>query len=99
MLHTFIKLLIAGLFVASLSAHAGESIVTLDLPTMNCAMCPFTVKKALEKVDGVHEVSVSYEIKQATVRFENNETSAQKLIETTTNAGYPSTLRAETSDE
>lgn len=99
MLHTSIRILISGLFVVSLSTHAGESVVTLDLPTMNCAMCPITVKKALEKVEGVHEVTVSYDIKQATVRFENNETSTQKLIETTTNAGYPSTLRAETSDE
>ena len=41
------------LFVTSLTAWAKPQTVTLDLPTMNCAMCPITVKKALTKVDGV----------------------------------------------
>ncbi|MDN5370556.1 MAG: periplasmic mercuric ion binding protein [Shewanella sp.] len=59
---------------------------------MNCAMCPITVKKALNKVKGVIEAEVSYEHKHAVVNFEDNQTSAGKLLEATTNAGYPSTL-------
>lgn len=80
------------LTVASLSVWAKPQTVTLNLPTMNCAMCPITVKKALNKVKGVTKAEVSYEQKQAVVTFEVTQTSAGKLIEATTNAGYPSTL-------
>lgn len=87
------KIAIALVFtIASLSAWAKPRTVTLDLPTMNCAMCPITVKKALTKVDGVAKAEVSYEHKQAVVTFEDTQTSAKKLIEATTNAGYPSTI-------
>lgn len=80
------------LTLASLSAWAKPQTVTLNLPTMNCSMCPITVKKALNKVKGVTKAEVSYEHKQAVVTFEDTQTSAGKLIEATTNAGYPSTL-------
>lgn len=63
------------------------------LPTMNCAMCPITVKKALTKVDGVSRAEVSYEDKEAMVTFDDEKTSADALIEATTNAGFPSTIK------
>lgn len=59
------------LLVASLSAWAKPQTVTLDLPTMNCAMCPITVKKALTKVEGVSSAEVSFETKQALVTFDD----------------------------
>ena len=81
------------LFVTSLTAWAKPQTVTLDLPTMNCAMCPITVKKALTKVDGVSRAEVSYEDKEAMVTFDDEKTSADALIEATTPAGYPSTIK------
>jgi mercuric ion binding protein len=80
------------LAIASLSTWAKPQTVTLSLPTMNCAMCPITVKKALNSVKGVTKAEVSYEHKQAVVTFENTQTNTGKLIEATTNAGYPSTF-------
>ncbi len=62
------------LFVTSLTAWAKPQTVTLDLPTMNCAMCPITVKKALTKVDGVSRAEVSYEDKEAMVTFDDEKT-------------------------
>lgn len=92
------KIILSLVFtIASFSAWAKPQTVTLDLPTMNCTMCPITVKKALQKVDGVTKARVSYEHKQAVVTFEDTKTNADKLVEATTNAGYPSTiLEAET---
>lgn len=81
------------LFVTSLTAWAKPQTVTLDLPTMNCTMCPITVKKALTKVDGVSRAEVSYEDKEAMVTFDDEKTSADALIEATTHAGYPSTIK------
>ncbi len=74
---------------------AKPQTVTPDLPTMNCAMCPITVKKALIQVEGVAKVEVSYEQKQAVVTFEDARTSAAALVEATTNAGYSSTIVSE----
>lgn len=66
--------------------------VSLSVPTMNCMMCPITVRMALEKVAGVSEASADLETLSATVSFDTEETSVPALIEATTNAGYPSTL-------
>ena len=89
------KKIALGLMITlvSLAAWAKPQTVTLDLPTMNCAMCPITVKKALNKVDGVNETDVSYEKKQAVVTFDDAKTSTDTLVQATTNAGYPSTVK------
>lgn len=81
------------LLATSLTAGAKPQTVTLDLPTMNCAMCPITVKKALNKVDGVSRADVSYEKKEAVVTFDDARTNAGALVKATTNAGYPSTIK------
>ena len=81
------------------SVFAEEQLVELSLPSMNCAVCPITVKKALEKVDGVDFVEVTYKTKLATVKFENTVTSIDALISATTNAGFPSTLKSEATND
>ncbi len=77
------------------SALAVSRIVTLDVKNMTCAVCPITVKKALEHVTGVQQVSVSYTDKTATVQFDDTATTADQLTEATKNAGYPSSIKAE----
>jgi len=86
-------LIAAVLSVVSLSVWAKPQTITLDLPTMNCAMCPITVKKALSKVDGVTDIDVSYQQKEAIVTFDDAITSAKNLVNATGNAGYPSTVK------
>ena len=75
------------------AAFAAAKTVTLSIPSMNCAACPITVKKALQRVDGVDKVAVTYEPKEAVVTFDNTKTSVDKLREATANAGYPSLLK------
>jgi len=81
------------LTIVSFTAWASPQTVTLDLPTMSCAMCPITVKKALNKVDGVTNADVSYKKKQAVVTFDDDATNVEALVQATTNAGYPSTIK------
>ena len=64
--------------------------VTLSIPSMNCSMCPLTVRKALEKVDGVMQVQVDYESKSAVIEFDDQKTNIARLTDATQNAGYPS---------
>lgn len=89
------KKLIVTIFlvVVSSSVLAGEQTVTLSLPSMNCATCPITVTKALEKVDGVTRADVDYESKSAVVTFDDEKTTVQSLMEATRNAGFPSSIK------
>ncbi len=80
------------LTLTSLSAIAETKTVTLEVPTMNCVTCPFTVKKALQNVEGVSKAEVTFDTKLAVVTFDNEKTTVKALTEATTNAGYPSTV-------
>lgn len=87
------KLFLAAMFVTTAAVQASPQTVTLDVPGMTCAACPFTVKKAISKVDGVSKVDVSYEKRQAVVSFDDTKASVQKLTQATENAGYRSTVK------
>ncbi|RUM51471.1 MAG: hypothetical protein DSY87_09465 [Methylococcus sp.] len=69
--------------------------VILDVRNMDCPMCKITIRKALEKVDGVRQAKVDYDTRTARVRFDPGLTNVDALAQATTNAGYPSTLRPE----
>jgi mercuric ion binding protein len=60
---------------------------------MTCAACPITVKKALDKVNGVEKVDVSLEKKEAVVTFDDAKTKVEALLNATKNAGYPSVVK------
>ena len=89
--------LTASFFVfASLSlspAFATEKTVTLDVPGMYCAVCPITVRKALEKVPGVVKATASFEKREAVVIYDDTKTKVDKLLDATFEAGYPSTVK------
>lgn len=73
-------------------AWSAPRTVTLSLPTMDCPVCPITVKKALGKVDGVSRAEVDFGKRQAIVSFDDAKTSAEALTRATKDAGYPSTV-------
>ena len=73
-------------------AYAANRTATLSVTGMDCAACPITVKKALSSVDGVSEVKVSIEKKQATVTFDDAKTTVNALMRATADAGYPSAI-------
>src|SRR2546428_13774084 len=79
-------------FIAALSAPvwAATKTVTLNVPGMTCPACPITIKKALNKVEGVSKVDVNYEKKQAVVTFDDAKTELKALVKATTDAGFPS---------
>lgn len=67
--------------------------VTLDVPGMFCATCPFTVRKSLEKLPGISEVKTSLETRTAIVEYDSKKVSIEKIMKATTDAGYPSTVK------
>ena len=66
--------------------------VTLDVQNMTCAMCPITVRKALQRVEGVQRAEVDFASKTANVTFDPHKTNPDALIKATTNIGYPATV-------
>jgi mercuric ion binding protein len=87
------KTLLAALLTAlvlTATAWASPHVVTLNVPGMTCPVCPITVKKALEKVQGVSKVDVRFEKKQVLVTFDDAKTNTDALVKATTNAGFPS---------
>ena len=74
------------------TAWAAPKTVTLSVPTMDCPVCPITVKKALTKVPGVAQANVNFDKREATVTFDDARTTAEVLTKATKDAGYPSTV-------
>ena len=86
------KLLMAALLALPLAAVGGNpQTVVLDVENMTCAVCPITVRKALEKVPGVTDAKVDFDKKTATVHFDPDRVNTPALVKATTDAGYPST--------
>lgn len=73
-------------------ATADTRTVRLDIPKMDCPLCPITVEAALTKVDGVTEVNADLDTRSAKVTFDDSLTSVDQLTAATANAGYPSTV-------
>jgi periplasmic mercuric ion binding protein len=83
---------LAALLVLAAPAWAASNTVTLFVPTMDCPVCPITVKKALTKVPGVTRTEVDFDRREATVTFDDGRASVEALTKATGDAGYPSTL-------
>ena len=76
----------------SAPAWAATQTTTLSVPGMTCATCPITLKKALNKVEGVEKIEVNLEKKEALVTFDDAKTTVEALLEATKNAGFPSSV-------
>jgi mercuric ion binding protein len=85
--------LLASLALAVPAFGADLSRVALSVPGMDCELCPITVRKALEKTPGVKSARVDLASKTATVEYDSQMTSPQKLTAATANAGYPSSVK------
>ena len=80
--------------LATSSAFAGGSrTATLDVTKMDCAVCPITVRKALEKVPGVDSAKVDLKTHRAVVSFDPSKTTPELLTKATTDAGFPSSVK------
>ena len=88
------KNLAASLALVTVTAPvwAATQTVTLAVPGMTCAACPITVKKALSKVEGVSQVNVTFEKREAVVTFDNAKADVQKPV-SYTHLTLPTILR------
>ena len=88
--HAFI---IAAVMSASSAFAGGTRTATLDVTNMDCAVCPITVRKALEKVPGVGSAKVDFKTHRAVVAFDPSKTTPEALTKATADAGFPSSVQ------
>jgi len=72
---------------------ATDQTATFMIENMTCALCPVTVKTAMEGVSGVRSVAVDYDAKTATVVFDPSVTSPDDIAAASTNVGYPAAVQ------
>jgi mercuric ion binding protein len=89
----FLVALFAALMPLAALAAPPQTAV-LDVQNMTCSLCPLTVRKSLEKVPGVNQAQIDFATKTATVTFDAEKTTVAALVDATSQAGYPSTVRS-----
>jgi len=68
---------------------AGETTATYKVDGMMCGIsCPMKVKQSLEGVDGVKICQVNFDSKTATVTFNDEKISREKIAATIAKATY-----------
>lgn len=77
---------------AAAQTTAAEQTVTFTVDKMTCALCPVTVKRAMEGVAGVRAVEIDFEAKTATVVFDSAATNADAIAAASADAGYPAVV-------
>jgi copper chaperone len=82
---TAVMLMSGSLFGQTIKGHEKEVI---SLSTIQCNNCVRTIEKSLTKVQGIIEVNVNLEKKQAEVIFENTLTNLGAIEKAITDAGY-----------
>jgi len=89
-----VALLSSILASLALPALAEELTVSLSVPGMTCASCPYVVQSAINGVEGVRTVAADADTRTAQVVFEDAVTSVDSILAAAKNAGYPASVIA-----
>ena len=77
------------LFLLSHLLLAGETTATYKVEGMMCAVsCPKAIQKSLKDVEGVKSCIIDFDSKTATVTFDNEKISRDKIANTITEGTY-----------
>lgn len=72
----------------SLAVSAATATVTIRVEGMHCGGCATSVEKKLKATDGVEEVRVSFEKKEAWIKFDDKKTTVTRLREVINSTGF-----------
>ena len=70
--------------------------ITLPIEGMSCASCVAKVEKSLKSVGGVRSATVNLATEEATVSYDPERTSVEKLTQAVSQAGYEVSLKEKT---
>ena len=81
-------LTLGALIAMPMTLLAAEQTVILKVDGMTCQSCPYQLKSALKRVEGVISATASLETRQAEVTFDDAITNIATLTQATTNADF-----------
>ncbi|MFN2511862.1 MAG: heavy-metal-associated domain-containing protein [Pyrinomonadaceae bacterium] len=70
------------------AVSARSSTVTIRIEGMHCKNCAASVQKKLKATEGVEDVRVSFEAKQAWVKFDDQKISVAKIRGVINSTGF-----------
>jgi Cu+-exporting ATPase len=70
------------------TAPARKERVDLPITGMTCAACAARIERSLGKAEGIAEAAVNLATERATVQFDPDVTSLDRIVETIRNTGY-----------
>lgn len=76
------------LALGSIAVSAAGATVTIRVEGMHCESCASSIEKKLKATEGVEEVRVSYDKKEAWVKYDDTKTSVAKLREAINSTGF-----------
>jgi mercuric ion binding protein len=75
--------------VALTQISTSERLQSFAIANMYCASCPFIVRQAIERVEGVRSVTVDFARRQATVIYDPAVATVEAIAAAPTQLGYP----------
>jgi copper chaperone CopZ len=72
----------------SFGVSAAGATVTMRIEGMHCGSCASSVEKKLKATDGVEEVRVSFEKKEAWIKFDDKKITLARLREVINSTGF-----------
>ncbi len=73
---------------AAINLDAKTEKTTLGITGMHCASCAMNIEKALKKATGVINASINFATSRATVEYNSQKTSPEKLVHVVKDTGY-----------
>lgn len=67
---------------------AGAAVVSLKIPSMDCAACAVNIQRALMKEDGIVRAEVVFKTKQAVIEYDPVRISPEKVIRAVDETGF-----------
>ena len=81
--------LVLAASAAGATTKSAEQTTTFAVENMTCALCPITVRKAMQNVAGVKAVAVDLDAKTATVTYDPSMAAPKTIGAASMHAGYP----------
>ncbi len=76
------------LALGSVAVSAAGATVTIRVEGMHCESCASSIEKKLKATEGVEDVRVSYDKKEAWVKYDDTKTSVANLREAINSTGF-----------
>lgn len=69
-------------------ADLNSAVLTVKIPSMDCAACALNIQSVLKKQLGVQQAQVSFDTKTATVQYDRTKLSPEKIIAAIDQTGF-----------